>query len=51
MDIFFSFTAPAWRDMWSLALMIPIAILLQWLIADRVSRMKKTDALVTKLSR
>ncbi len=48
---FFSFTAPAWRDMWSLALMIPIAILLQWLIADRVSRMKKTDALVTKLSR
>lgn len=48
---FFSFTAPAWRDMWSLILMIPIAILLQWLIADRVSRTKQTDSQITTLSR
>lgn len=48
---FFSFSAPAWRDMWSLVLMIPLAILLQWLIADRFARAKQAEDQVATLSR
>lgn len=38
---FFDFTAPAWRDAWPLLLLIVFAILLQWLIADRVAKTKR----------
>ncbi|OYX53609.1 hypothetical protein B7Y92_02505, partial [Candidatus Saccharibacteria bacterium 32-50-13] len=38
---FFDFTAPAWRDAWPLLPLIVFAILLQWLIADRVAKTKR----------
>ncbi len=38
---FFDFTAPAWRDLWPLALLIGFALAAQWLIADRVAKAKK----------
>jgi cation-transporting ATPase E len=38
---FFDFSTPALRESWSLLLMIGFAVLLQWLIADRVSKAKK----------
>ena len=38
---FFDFTTPAWRDLWPLLLLIVLAVLVQWLIADRVARVKR----------
>lgn len=39
---FFSFTLPAWQDMWPLVVMIIGAIIVQWLVADRFSRRKQS---------
>lgn len=39
---FFDFTAPALQQSWPLLLMITFAVLLQWLIADRVAKAKAT---------
>lgn len=38
---FFDFTAPAIEQLWPIILMIGFAVLLQWLIADRVSKAKR----------
>jgi cation-transporting ATPase E len=38
---FFDFTVPALQQSWPLLLMIGFAVLLQWLVADRVARAKK----------
>lgn len=39
---FFDFTTPAAQHMWPLILLIGFAVLLQWLIADRVARAKSS---------
>lgn len=38
---FFDFTTPAWREAWPLLLLLLFAVLLQWLIADRVAKAKR----------
>lgn len=38
---FFDFTVPAWREAWPLLLLVGFAVLLQWLIADRVAKTKR----------
>ena len=37
---FFDFTTPAWRGAWPLLFMIFFAVVIQWLIADRVAKTK-----------
>lgn len=39
---FFDFTAPVAQHMWPLLLLMGFAVLIQWLIADRVARAKST---------
>lgn len=38
---FFDFTAPAIRESWPIVVMIFFAVIIQWLIADRIARAKK----------
>ena len=38
---FFDFTVPAWREAWPLLPLVGFAVLLQWLIADRVAKTKR----------
>ena len=37
---FFDFATPAWRGAWPLLFMIFFAVVIQWLIADRVAKTK-----------